>query len=407
VGPALQTQWKVLAFPRVKLTKVRYPEVGRVHQALTTASLLHLSKRYGFATVVTIALVVGALVALTRCAWDSGFPDGLIQANGRIEGDHVTVASKFPGRIEQLLAREGDTVQAGQVLVRLDDTQTRAKVEQATRAVEALEAQVQAAHTSLAVLNVEVPLAIEAAEEWVASARAAVAKAEAVEQEARRDVERMRPLFAEQAVSQQQLDQAEARWAVAQNDLKAAKSALLRSKKELAQAELGWKKIRAKEHEVAALERQRDQAEAALTEAESVLADLTIVAPTTGTVTTRMIDVGEVVAAGAPLLELVDLDRLYLQVYVPEVQIGKVRLDLPARIYTDAFPDQPFEAVVRYIASKAEFTPKEVQTPDERVKLVYAVKLYLKENPGHRLTPGLPADAVIKWRDDVAWAKPK
>ena len=97
-----------------------------------------------------------------------------------------------------------------------------------------------------------------------------------------------------------------------------------------------------------------------------------------------------------------DLDRLYLKVYVPEIQIGKVRLDLPARIYTDAFPDQPFEATVRYIASKAEFTPKEVQTPDERVKLIYPVKLYLAENPDHRLTPGLPADAVIRWKDDVA-----
>ena len=162
-----------------------------------------------------------------------------------------------------------------------------------------------------------------------------------------------------------------------------------------------------KEEEVAALERQRDQAYAVLDEAESILKDLTITAPTSGTVTTRMVEGGEVVGAGAPLLELVDLDQLYLKVYVPEVQIGKVRLDLPARIYTDAFPDRPFEATVRYIASKAEFTPKEVQTPDERVKLIYAVKLYLKENPEHRLTPGLPADAMIRWKDDVAWVKPK
>jgi HlyD family secretion protein len=120
-----------------------------------------------------------------------------------------------------------------------------------------------------------------------------------------------------------------------------------------------------------------------------------------------MVDTGEVVAAGAPLFELVDLDHLYLKVYVPEVQIGKVRLGLPARLYVDAFPDRPFEATVRYIASKAEFTPKEVQTPDERVKLIYAVKLYLSENPEHRLTPGLPADAVIRWKEDVAWMKPK
>jgi len=74
---------------------------------------------------------------------------------------------------------------------------------------------------------------------------------------------------------------------------------------------------------------------------------------------------------------------------------------------TDAFPDEPFAATVRYIASQAEFTPKEVQTPDERVKLVYAVKLYLDANPDHRLTPGLPADAVIRWQESASWAKPR
>lgn len=356
--------------------------------------------------LILIAAAAGILV-VQRFVVSSGLPEGLIQANGRIEGDHVTIASKFEGRVQELLAREGDTVRTGQVLARLDDAQTRARVEQARRGFESLEAQVQALHTSLAVLNLEVPLAIEAADAGILSARAAVDKARAVEDEARRDVERMRTLIPEQAISRQQLDQAEARWSVAKSEIAVARSKLTQAVKELAQAELGWKRIRTKESEVAALERQRDQAEAVVAEAESIQADLTIVAPTGGTITTRMVDAGEVVVAGAPLLELVDLDHLYLQVYVPEVLIGKLRLDLPARIYSDAFPDQPFEATVRYIASKAEFTPKEVQTPDERVKLIYVVRLYLAENPDHRLTPGLPADAVIRWKDDVEWAKPR
>jgi HlyD family secretion protein len=234
-----------------------------------------------------------------------------------------------------------------------------------------------------------------------------VEKAKAVEQEARVDEQRLRNLLPEEAVARQQYDQALARWNVAKSEVRVARSTLAKTTKELAQAELGWKRIRAKEDEVAALESQRDQLEAALNEATSVLADLTIRAPAAGTITTRMVDVGEVVIAGSPLFEIVDLDRLYLQVYVPEIQIGKIRLDLPAHIHTDAFPTQPVDATVRYIASKAEFTPKEVQTPDERVKLIYPVKLYLKENPDRRLTPGLPADAIIRWKDDVAWAPPK
>ncbi len=359
-----------------------------------------------FVLVSALAAAAGYL-ALDRWAWNSGLPDGLIQANGRIEGDHVTVASKFPGRVHELLVREGDSVQRGQVLVRLHDDQTKARVEQAKQAVAAREAESEAAHADLAILNLEVPLAIEEADAQVAKAKAMLEKAVAVEKEARSDAERFRQLAAKDQASIQQRDQAIMKWEVAQKEINSARSAVVQAIKQAAQAELGWKKIRAKESDVVALERKRDQADAVLAEAESILSDLTITAPTNGTITTRMIDVGEVISAGAPLLELVDLDHLYLKVYVPEIQIGKLRLDLPARIFTDAFPDHPFDATVRHIASKAEFTPKEVQTPDERVKLIYAVKLYLTENPDHRLTPGLPADAIIRWRDDVAWAKPR
>lgn len=366
-----------------------------------------MTNRRLLAILALIASLGVGYFVFAGALWNRGLPEGLIQANGRIEGDHVTVGSKFPGRIQEMLAREGDSVTAGQVMIRLDDVQTRSKVDQARHAWDMAEAQVQSAHTTLAVLNLEVPLAIESAQSRVDEAKAVLEKAKAVEQEARVDEQRIRSLLPEEAVAQQQYDQALARWNVAKSEVQVARSTLVKTTKELAQAELGWKRIHAKEAEVAALESQRDQLEAALNEAESVLADLTILAPTNGTITSRMVDVGEVVTAGAPLLELVDLDRLYLQVYVPEVQIGKVRLELPARIYTDAFPDQPFTATVRYIASKAEFTPKEVQTPDERVKLIYAVRLYLTDNADHRLTPGLPADAVIRWKDGVAWAKPR
>ena len=368
---------------------------------------MKISRLYLVIAVVVVLLAIAGFFLLDRFVWNPRLPEGLIQANGRIEGDHVTVSSKFPGRIQQLLVREGATVTVGQVLIRLDDSQLSARADQARHAAAAHEAQVEAAHMTLAVLNLDVPLAIERADAQVAKAKDAVSKALSVEREARSDATRFRDLAAKDQASIQQRDQATMRWEVAQKDIASARSALIQATKELAQAELGWKRILAKESDVNALERQRDQADAVLNEAESVLKDLTITAPTSGTVTTRMVDTGEVVAAGAPLLELVDLDRLYLKVYVPEVQIGKLRLDLAARIYTDAFPDQPFDATVRYIASKAEFTPKEVQTPDERVKLIYAVKLYLIENLDHRLTPGLPADAIIRWRQDVAWLRPR
>lgn len=360
--------------------------------------------------VVPILLVLavgGGYLALQWWKERTIFPEGLIQANGRIEGDLISVSTKFMGRVQTLLVREGDTVKRGQVMVQLDDIQIHAQVEQSRQAWKALEAEVQGTHTDLAVLNLQVPLAIEAGEAKVKEIRAKLKKSLAVQKEAGQDLKRYRALYQHDNVSLQKLQQTQQKWEVAKNDVAALRSALTHAQKERAQAELGWKRIRAKEAEVAALESRRDQAEAALEEAESRLADFTIRAPANGTITTRMVDVGEVIPPGAPLFELVNFDRLYLKVYVPEIQIGKIRLSLPARIYTDAFPDHAFPAVVRSIASRAEFTPKEVQTPNERVKLTYAVKLYLEENPDHRLSPGMPADAVIRWKENVPWRKPE
>jgi len=292
-------------------------------------------------------MVIG-LVAVIFATWWFSFrstplPDGLIQANGRIEGDHYNVASKFSGRVAELEAREGDKVVKGQVLLRLDDAQVSAKVLQAEKGVDAAKAQCNAAAAS--------------------------------EQQSRRDKIRLQKLLQKQTASQQEAERTSLAWRVEKERLVAAKALC-------------------------------GVAEATLQEVRSIHSDLIIRAPAKGMVTTRMVDEGEVIAAGSPLFDIVDFDRLYLKVYIPEKAIGKVKLGLPAQVYTDAFPDKPFAATVRYIASQAEFTPKEVQTPDERVKLVYAVKLYLNENPEHRLSPGLPADTVIRWQEGVEWVNP-
>jgi HlyD family secretion protein len=294
--------------------------------------------------VAVALLAVMGLAAGWSLLRQPPLPAGLIQANGRIEGDHYAVAGKVPGKVVELLAREGDAIAQGQVLLRLDDRQIRARVEQAKQGLAAITPQ--------------------------------LATAQRAEEQARRDAARLRNLLAQGTSTRRETEHTQLAWAVAQGQLTTARA-------------------------------QQAQAEAALAEAQSVQDDLTIRAPAGGILTTRMVDVGEVIAPGAPLFDIVDLDRLYLKVYVPEKDIGKVRLGLPARIYTDAFPNEPLAATVRYIASQAQFTPKEVQTPDERVKLVYAVKLYLDANPQHRATPGLPADAVIRWQEDAPWARPR
>lgn len=319
-------------------------------------------QRYVLLGIALAALGIG-YGAYEYAASRAALPEGLIQANGRIEGDPVTVASKVAGKIAAIEAREGDAVKTGQLLVRLDDAQLRARVDQVGAAVETLESQLAGAKVGLDLLRKELPLTVDAARAGVGRAQAAAAMAETSEKQARREAERQRELVARGFASAQQSERAQLALDSAVSELTAVREALVQSQKQLALAELGRERIRAKEAEVSALQAQLRQAKATLAEAESLLFDLTIHAPAAGVVLVRAREPGEVVSAGAPILDLVDLDQLYLKVYVAEVHIGKLRRGLPARIYTDAFPDQPFEATVRYISSRAEFTPKEVQTP--------------------------------------------
>ena len=361
--------------------------------------------------VVQIALAVIVACAAVLLLWQAqtrrALPDGLIQANGRIEGDTIIVASKVAGRIVTLSVREGDTVQANQILAQIDDGIARARFAQAQADIDAAQARVAAAQSAFAVLRQEVPNAIASAEAGVILGQTEIARAEAARAQDARDLERAKTLEAGKFVGPQFVERAELALRTHQEQRDAAQAALERARQALNDARLGPQRIRVREAELAAAQGALAAATAKRDEAQSVLDDLRLRGPAPGIVTSRFANAGEVIATGAPIFELVDLDRLYLKVFVPEREIGKVRRGLAAQIYSDAFPQQPFPATVRYIASRAEFTPKEVQTPDERVKLMYEVRLYLDRNPEHRLTPGLPADAMIRWQENAAWAKPR
>jgi len=139
---------------------------------------------------------------------------------------------------------------------------------------------------------------------------------------------------------------------------------------------------------------QLREAEAALAAVEVQLAKQTLTAPRAGLISKNLVEVGELASPGTTLLELSDIETVDLTVYIPETQVGRVKLGQLARVIPDAYPDQSFEGVVSFIAHQAEFTPKNVQTQEERANLVFAVKITLK-NDDHRLRPGMPADAEI------------
>lgn len=356
----------------------------------------------GAAIAVIVAIAAYQFIDRARL-----LPEGLIQANGRIEGDTIIIASKQAGKVIAIHVHEGDDVAIDQVLVELDDQATRARLAAAEAANAAANAQVEQCRAEYEVLCEEVPYSIDAATAAVTAAEARLQQALAEEKQAEKERERYWTLAESSSVGWQAAERADLKWRQAIDAVTASRAMLVQAKDTLKNAKLGPARITAKQAQTAAFEAEADAAQARLDEARSVLGDLTIRSPASGAVTMRLADLGEVINAGTPLLEVVDLDRLYLKVYIPEVDVGKVRVGLPAQVYIDAFPDTPFAAEVKNIASRAEFTPKEIQTPDERVKLVYAVKLYFTENPEHRLTPGLPADAVIRWQEDTPWTKPR
>jgi HlyD family secretion protein len=216
---------------------------------------------------------------------------------------------------------------------------------------------------------------IERAREAVREARAAATAAAA-------DKKRIEEVYAQGSATQKLLDDARA-------GAERTAAALAGAEQTLARLEHGNRP-----EEIRIAETQVELAKAKLALAEKSVADCVINAPLDGTVTTRSREPGEWATPGAPLVTLSRLDEVWLAIYIPENNLGRVKLRQKASVRLDG-SDQRYEGVVTFISPEAEFTPKNAQTPDERAKLVYRVKITLK-NPNGVFKPGLPADAILE-----------
>lgn len=322
-----------------------------------------------------IAIPVIGLVAVAVILWlavfRGGGDDDAIVASGTVEATEGQLGFQASGRIEKIEAREGDAVKAGATLARLDRAEMMARRDQA-------EAQVEAARSLLEELESGFR------SEEIAQARAARNAARQLLADARRDVERTKNLFEGGAVSQEGYDKA-------QVALDMAESQYEQAEEQAKLLESGPRPER-----IAAQRAQLRQAEAALRAAEATLANMTIVAPFGGIVTIRHREPGEIVPPGSPVLTVMNPDDRWVRIYVREDRIGAVKIGTSATITTDTYPEKTYEGEVTFIASEAEFTPKNVQTAEERVKLVYAVKVRVSADPDLDLKPGMPADVRLR-----------
>lgn len=317
--------------------------------------------------VLAVVLAAAVLFALTR----PDDADGAIAASGTVEAMEADLGFQVGGRIAEVRVREGDRVGAGQELARLEVTELEARRS-------AAEAQLDAARAQLAELEGG------ARPQELRQARALEAAARERMEEASRVLERTRRLEEGGAVSREALEQARTAYEVT------------RAQHEHARQQLELVQVGVRSERLQAQQAQVRQAEAALAQVEATLSNAVIRAPFAGIVTVRHRQPGESVGAGAPVLTIMDPDDRWVRIFVREDVVGRVSLGQRARIRTDSDPRTEHDGRVTFIASQAEFTPRNVQTAEQRVRLVYAVRVAIVSDTLQALKVGVPADVVLR-----------
>ncbi len=376
-------------------------------------------------------LAVAAVVVWRVFFATPAVPDSIVALSGRIEGDDSAVASKTTGRILEVRVREGDTVSAGDIIAILDDAQIRAREDAARSALTQSQAKAQAARDQIGVLQQQLLQnrlqvgqskfdtegRVKQAEADLAAAQSDLAQQQAAYNIASFDKDAYTRLAKTGAVSERQglqasttADQQSAAVTAAKRRVEAAQAALTTAQSALSnpairesQVSLVQSQITQQQSEIASANAQTQQSSADLAEAEANRNDLTIRAPFSGTVVTRAAEPGEVITAGTAIITLLDLTKVYLRGFVPEGQIGDVKVGQPARIYLDSNPRQPVDAYVSRIDPQATFTPENTYFRDDRIKQVVGLKLQLKSGFGFA-KPGMPSDGEVLIKGD-AWPK--
>jgi HlyD family secretion protein len=385
--------------------------------------------------LIPLGILVG-MVGFGVWHWLTQPDDSAIQLSGRIEGYDSDLGTKVGGRIQSVAVREGDAVRQGQTIARLDDREllaqlnaanarmaaAREQLNQAQLQVNVVESQVREAQLTLQQSEGDTAGRVSEATASVATAEAQLAVAQAQAQQAdstlvlaRIDRDRFSLLLEQGAISQQEFDRVRTEFETAQDTLAARQAAIAAAQQQVSAAEgvltqaqtsqinpdirtaqvartqMQLKQARA---QLAAVQAELEQARAEREEIVARLDDLEIKSPIDGVVVTRMVEPGEVISVGTPVLTVVNLGKVYLRGYIPESQVGDVRVGQSARIFLDSAPDRPLAARVSAVDTEASFTPENIYFREDRVTQVFGLRLSI-DNPRGFAKPGMPADGEI------------
>ncbi len=292
-----------------------------------------------------------------------------IEASGNIEATNVIVSSKVSGQVLKLLFDEGQKVSEGDTLIIIDHEILEYQLDQALAGLKSVEAQLSLLREGARAEDVK------QAEEGFNQAKINFDLAE-------KDLKRMTDLYNSKSITKKQFDDATARYNI--------------SKAQLTSAEENYKKIKnfARPEELKQAEANVSRQKAAIDLIQKQIRDSYVTTPSSGFVVKKFVEQGETVSPMSSLFKVSDLSNVKLVIYVSEEELGRVKLNQSTDVSVDAYPDKTFSGKVIYISPEAEFTPKNIQTKEERTKLVFEVKVQV-DNPDFELKAGMPADAVI------------
>jgi HlyD family secretion protein len=334
--------------------------------------------------IMLIVIVVAGAAAAWWWTHRATVDPHRLQLSGTIEVTQVELAFKISGRLLERTVDEGDTVAAGQIVARLDDVDQRLQVARA-------EAEAASAKAFLAKLESGSRAEeVARARAQLQQARAAAEAAESRLKLAADDVARSKDLRTQDVISQQKFDELQTVYETAFNSRREAVAQVSSAKANLDLILAGPRK-----EDIEQARAQAAAADQALAFARQQLADAVLKSPTAGVVLSKAAEPGAFLNPGAPVITVGQLDQVWLRGYINETDLGRVRLRQSAQVTTDSYPGKVYPGKVSFISDQAEFTPKVVQTYQERVKLMYRIKINLA-NPRQELKAGMPADAVIR-----------
>lgn len=320
------------------------------------------------------------IVVTVACADDT--PDNMLRVSGHVEATEVHVAAEVGGRILELRVDEGNRLNRGDVIATLDTRDTELQIQRARADRDAAVAQLRLLEAGSRVED------IRQAEAQVDAAEAEAMAIQADLKAAQLDLDRFEALLKANAGSQKQRDDAKGRADMTRERVRSAEERVRAARETVVRLKSG-----ARPEEIAAARARVSASDAQIAVLQKALGDAQIVAPVAGVVTQKLVDAGEIVMRGTPLVVVTDLDNAWANLFVPEPVVPRVKLGQPAKVVTDA-GGEGLTGKVTFISPKAEFTPRNVQTAEERSKLVYRIKVIVDNRAGV-LKPGMPVDAEL------------